>query len=45
MEFQYAQAYTEIQAAKLLVYEAARKKEAKLPFMRDAAMAKCNYYC
>jgi alkylation response protein AidB-like acyl-CoA dehydrogenase len=40
MRLQYAQAWTEISAARLLVYEAARKKCAGLPFVQDAAMAK-----
>ena len=35
-----AQAYTEISAARALVYNAARKKEACEDFVRDAAMAK-----
>lgn len=35
-----AQAYTEISAARSLVYNAARKKEAGQDFVRDAAMAK-----
>jgi alkylation response protein AidB-like acyl-CoA dehydrogenase len=35
-----AQAYTEISAARALVYNAARKKEAGEDFVRDAAMAK-----
>lgn len=40
MQHQLAQAYTEICAARALVYNAARKKEAGLDFVRDAAMAK-----
>ena len=40
MQFQLAQAYTEICAARALVYNAARKKEAGEDFVRDAAMAK-----
>ena len=40
MQFQLAQAYTEICAARALVYNAARKKEAGQDFVRDAAMAK-----
>lgn len=35
-----AQAYTEISAARALVYNAARKKDAGEDFVRDAAMAK-----
>lgn len=40
MQFQLAQAYTEITAARALVYNAARKKEAGQDFVTDAAMAK-----
>ncbi|KAF1813603.1 acyl-CoA dehydrogenase NM domain-like protein [Eremomyces bilateralis CBS 781.70] len=40
MQHQIAQSYTELQAARALVYNAARKKEAGLDFVRDAAMAK-----
>lgn len=40
MQFQLAQAYTEISAARALVYNAARKKEAGEDFVKDAAMAK-----
>ncbi|KAF2721398.1 acyl-CoA dehydrogenase precursor [Polychaeton citri CBS 116435] len=40
MQHQLAQAYTEICAARALVYNAARKKEAGEDFVRDAAMAK-----
>ncbi|KXJ95194.1 acyl-CoA dehydrogenase [Microdochium bolleyi] len=40
MQHQIAQAYTEITAARHLVYNAARKKEAGEDFVRDAAMAK-----
>lgn len=40
MQFQYAQAAVEIEAARLLVYNAARKKDAGLPFIKEAAMAK-----
>ncbi|KAF2236079.1 short-chain specific acyl-CoA dehydrogenase [Viridothelium virens] len=40
MQHQLAQAYTEIQAARGLVYNAARKKEAGEEFVADAAMAK-----
>ncbi|KAK3613449.1 hypothetical protein LTR56_027882 [Elasticomyces elasticus] len=40
MQHQLAQAYTEISAARALVYNAARKKEAGQDFVRDAAMAK-----
>jgi len=40
MQHQLAQAYTEISAARALVFNAARKKEAGQDFVRDAAMAK-----
>lgn len=40
MQHQMAQAYTEISAARALVYNAARKKDAGEDFVRDAAMAK-----
>jgi short/branched chain acyl-CoA dehydrogenase len=40
MQHQIAQSYTEIAAARALVYNAARKKEAGEDFVRDAAMAK-----
>lgn len=40
MQHQMAQAWTEIQAARGLVYNASRKKEAGENFVRDAAMAK-----
>jgi short-chain 2-methylacyl-CoA dehydrogenase len=40
MQHQLAQAYTEIGAARALVYNAARKKEAGDAFVIDAAMAK-----
>lgn len=40
MQHQLAQAYTEICAARALVYNAARKKEAGEDFVQDAAMAK-----
>ncbi|KAL9115938.1 MAG: hypothetical protein Q9227_000306 [Pyrenula ochraceoflavens] len=40
MQHQLAQAYTEIAAARALVYNAARKKEAGQDFVMDAAMAK-----
>ena len=40
MQHQLAQAHTEICAARALVYNAARRKEARLDFVRDAAMAK-----
>lgn len=40
MEFQYAQMATEIEAAKLMVYNAARLKDSGRPFVKEAAMAK-----
>mmetsp|Transcript_71240 Transcript_71240/g.133237 ORF Transcript_71240/g.133237 Transcript_71240/m.133237 type:complete len:437 (-) Transcript_71240:179-1489(-) len=40
MQFQYARARMEIEAARLLVYNAARLKESGLPFVQEAAMAK-----
>lgn len=40
MSHQLSQSYTELSAARALVYNAARKKEAGLDFVRDAAMAK-----
>jgi alkylation response protein AidB-like acyl-CoA dehydrogenase len=40
VQFQLAQMATEIEAARLLVYNAARLKDRGLPFLREAAMAK-----
>lgn len=40
MQMQYAQCATNICAARLMVYNAARKKMAGEPFIKDAAMAK-----
>ena len=40
MQFQYAQLATEIEAARLLVYNAARRKDAGQSFRKEAAMAK-----
>lgn len=40
LEFQYAQVATEIEAARLMVYNAARMKDAGQNFMHQAAMAK-----
>lgn len=40
MQFQMAQALTELEAARLLVYNAARLKEEGRPFTKQAAMAK-----
>lgn len=40
MQHQYAQINMEIEAARLLTYNAARRKEAGMPFVKEAAMAK-----
>jgi len=40
VQFQLAQAATEIEAARLVVYNAARLHDAKRPFLTEAAMAK-----
>jgi len=40
MQFQYARAKMEIEAARILVYNAARLKESGQPFIQEAAMAK-----
>ena len=40
VQFQIAQAATELEAARLMVYNAARLKDAGKPFLREAAMAK-----
>jgi len=40
VQFQIARAATELEAARLLVYNAARLKEAGRPFLREAAMCK-----
>ena len=40
LQFQFAQAATELECARLLVYNAARLKDAGLPFLKEAAMAK-----
>jgi short-chain 2-methylacyl-CoA dehydrogenase len=40
IQFQIAQAATELEAARLLVYNAARLKDAGKPFVKEAAMAK-----
>lgn len=40
MQFQYAQCQMELHAARLMVYNAARKKVLGEPFVEDAAMAK-----
>src|ERR1700693_1834138 len=40
VQFQIAQMATEIEAARLMVYNAARMKDASVPFVKEAAMAK-----
>ena len=40
VQFQLAQMATELEAARLMVYDAARLKDAGLPFLQQAAMAK-----
>ena len=40
MQFQLARAATEIEAARLLVYNAARLRDARQPFLKEAAMCK-----
>ena len=40
VQFQIAQSATELEAARLMVYNAARLKDAGKPFLREAAMAK-----
>jgi butyryl-CoA dehydrogenase/short/branched chain acyl-CoA dehydrogenase len=40
VQFQIAQAATDLEAARLMVYNAARLKDAQKPFLREAAMAK-----
>ena len=42
MQFQLAEMATDIEAARLLVYNAARLKDARLEFRKDAAM--CKYF-
>ena len=42
MQFQLAEMATEIEAARLLVYNAARLKDGKLDFLKEAAM--CKYF-
>jgi alkylation response protein AidB-like acyl-CoA dehydrogenase len=42
MQFQLAEMGTEIEAARLMVYNAARLKDAKLDFLKEAAM--CKYF-
>ena len=40
IQFQFAQLATELEAARLLVYQAAKLKDAGRPFVKEAAMAK-----
>jgi alkylation response protein AidB-like acyl-CoA dehydrogenase len=40
VQFQFAQAAAELEAARLMVYNAARLREAGKPFLKEAAMAK-----
>ncbi len=40
VQFQLAQAATELEAARLMVYNAARLRDARRPYTREAAMAK-----
>jgi alkylation response protein AidB-like acyl-CoA dehydrogenase len=40
IQFQLAEAATQLEAARLMVYNAARLKDAKKPFLKEAAMAK-----
>jgi len=40
VQFQLAQAATELEAARLLVYNAARLRDARRPFLNEAAMCK-----
>jgi len=42
IQFQVAELATQLEAARLLTYNAARLKDARLPFVKEAAMAK--YY-
>jgi len=43
IQFQLARLATEVEAARLMTYNAARLKDAKQPFLKEAAMAK--YFC
>jgi butyryl-CoA dehydrogenase/short/branched chain acyl-CoA dehydrogenase len=43
IQFQLARLATDVEAARLLAYNAARLKDAGLPFLKEAAMAK--YFC
>lgn len=43
IQFQIAELATELEAARLMTYNAARLKDARVPFVKEAAMAK--YFC
>jgi len=43
IQFQLARLATDVEAARLMTYNAARLKDARQPFMKEAAMAK--YFC
>jgi len=43
IQFQLARLATEVEAARLMAYNAARLRDARLPFLKEAAMAK--YFC
>jgi len=43
IQFQLAGLATDVEAARLMAYNAARLKDARLPFLKEAAMAK--YFC
>jgi butyryl-CoA dehydrogenase/short/branched chain acyl-CoA dehydrogenase len=43
IQFQLAQLATEVEAARLMTYNAARLKDARQPFLKEAAMTK--YFC
>jgi alkylation response protein AidB-like acyl-CoA dehydrogenase len=43
VQFQLARLATEVEAARLMTYNAARMKDARVPFVKEAAMAK--YFC
>lgn len=40
VQFQLAEMRTQLEASRLMVYNAARKKDMKIPFIKEAAMAK-----
>jgi butyryl-CoA dehydrogenase/short/branched chain acyl-CoA dehydrogenase len=43
IQFQLARLTTDVEAARLMTYNAARLKDARQPFLKEAAMAK--YFC